>query len=172
MSDGADKLRSANSPWEDVEINGSVYRVTRLGWWAMLDALHRLEEVLGPSLVSLLSGSGGDLSIDGVLDAVGPGIGEALTGLLRRATDKGGRALLELLGAQTIVLTEDGRKLPLDKARMDVWFSQHPGDAVPWIGACLRVQYADFFAPLLAAMRSRGGAGEGEAAEETSPAES
>jgi len=142
-----DKLPSANLPVVDRKIDGVPYHVSRLGWWAMADSIRMLEEVLGESIRSLLDSGG---SIADIMESTGTGA--ALTGFARRCFGKDGKALLLLLGRQTMVET-DGRKVFLTEPVMDTWFSQHPDHAIPWLLLCLEVQYADFIKPLVTALR-------------------
>lgn len=141
------KLASATLPTVERAINGAKYSVTRLGWWAMLDAVHRLEEIAGPALCSLLDAD--KVELGEILDSSGGAIGAAVTGLLRRATSPDGKDLLGVLVCQTVV-SHEGRAVPLDLASADIWFAQRPGDMVPWLTLCMEVQFRDFFAPLLA----------------------
>ena len=142
MSD-LDKLESANLPVVSKQIGDHRYTVTRLGWWAMLDALHQLEALVGPSLSTILEAD--STSVQDLLDVSGGHVAGALTGLLRRVTAKEGQALLRLLSDQTVVDVGGGRQVSLSSAVADTWFSQHPEDAIPWLLFCLEVQFRSFF---------------------------
>ena len=146
-------LHSANLPHVEREIHGRPYRVDRLGWWDVQDAIDALADVLGPSISQALDGHG----LDSIMEDPSVPWGTAIVGALQRAARKGGRGrqLLETLGRQTMITDDaDGeaepRRLRLTKAVMDVWFSRYPGDAIPWLLFALEVQVADFFGPFLA----------------------
>jgi hypothetical protein len=146
------KLQSANCPVQERTINGTRYTVTRLGWWAMLDALHRLEEILGPAASAAVGkylekpdALDLDLNVADIVRAIGPSLGEILRGLLHRATDRRGCELIEILGRQTSV-HEGQTAIPLTQAAMDTWFSQHAADALPWMAFAAEVQFLAFFA--------------------------
>jgi hypothetical protein len=159
-----DKLPSANLPVVDRQIDGVPYHVQRLGWWAMADGIRMLEDVLGESIRSLLDSSG---SIANIMESTGTGA--ALTGFARRCFGVDGKALLIMLGRQTMVEV-DGRKVFLTEAVMDTWFAQHPDHAIPWLLLCLEVQYADFIKPLLTALRPHLAGALAAAKTETTPA--
>jgi len=142
MTAESEKLPSANLPLVERKINGTRYVVTRLGWWGMMDALHRAEALLGPALEAML---GADIqSIASALEADGGSVAKAVSLLVRRLTDRDGRELLEILGRQTMVEAE-GRKVWLSPDVMDTWFSQRPADALLWLAFAVEVQLRDFF---------------------------
>ena len=141
-----DKLLDSNLPWREKRIGEHVYRVTRLDWWRVNDVVTRLADILGPSL----EGVGTDIPLGALLDVDTAEILPALVSALGRATGERGQELQAILGIQTYV--EDGdRTILLDKARMGIWFSQHPKEALLWLLFALEVQVKDFFEPLIGA---------------------
>jgi len=140
MSD--DKLESANLPVVDRTINGTKYSITRLGWWDMMDALERLEAVLGPAISDFFRT--GDLSVDALMDTDEGKLAPVVMGLVRRVAGEKGRELQAILGKQTFVHPGGKRRVRLEELAMDVWFSQKPEDALLWMAECLKVQFQDF----------------------------
>ena len=138
-------LPDSSLPTETREIEGVTYRVTRFGWWELLENLARAEQLLGPALVDGLRGELVASDLERVLDAQADLVAAAAVGLVRRITDENAERLMEKLGAQTVVLVKD-RKVRLTRERMDAWFGQHPGHALLWLAFCLEVQFYSFFA--------------------------
>jgi len=138
----SDRLPSANLPTVTRKIGEHRYIVTRLGYRAMLDALHRIQALAGPAVTGLLAADA--VSLDDLLDLRTDRLGTSLLGLLDRVSGPDGLELQEILGRQTIVEVAD-RKVTLAPDAMDTWFSQHPEDALPWLAFAVEVQFRDFF---------------------------
>ena len=154
MSSEQDRLPNANLPVVHRQINGVRYSVTRMGWWAVQDAIALLEQVLGPSVSKAIQGVTD--GADGAPKVEWSALLAEIPSAIARASSRGGpgRALQTLLGESTMVEPE-GRKVFLESAVMDTWFSQRPADVVPWILFSLEVQVWSFFEPVAALLGTR-----------------
>lgn len=128
-------------------IDGVQYKLHQLGARDGRHMLVRLTKVLGPSLGRLAE-------ID--KDRLSEAIAGALYELSAHVTEADLDWICEVFGKRTEVELEGGKLMVLDLEAQELHFAGAFGSMIKWLGACLEVNFADFFAMSASAAETAG----------------
>jgi len=133
-----------NLPTQSRMIGEHEYTVTRLGFSNARRLLELSEQILGPAVLSLLSGLDPIASINSLLNMDFRAAGEAVLGVLGRLGSAKSDEVFKLLGLHTQV-QDEGKPLILTPAVQDQWWALHPEECMAWLAFAYEVQFKDFF---------------------------
>lgn len=121
------------------------YTVTRLGFAQARRLLELSEQLLGPAILSLLSGIDTQAALSSILGTDARRAAEAILGTLGRLGSAKSDEVFRLLGAHTRV-QDEGKLMVLSESNQDQWWALHPEECIAWLAYAYEVQFADFFA--------------------------
>ena len=141
------------------EIDGQTYHLHQLGAKDGRHMLVRLTKVLGPSLGRLA-----EISLPEKGERLPPGgrksLGEAVAGALfelsATITEADLDWICQTFGGRTEVDLEGGKRILLDLEAQELHFAGRFGTMIRWLGACLEVNFRDFFDMSASAARTAG----------------
>jgi hypothetical protein len=137
------------------EIEGHTYHLHQLGAKQGRQMLVRLTKVLGPSLGRLAE-------LD--QERLSEGVAGAIYELSDHLTEADLDWVCETFGKRTDLELEGGKTILLDLEAQELHFAGRYGAMVRWLGACLEVNFRDFFDMSRSAAESAGLGGPGGAA--------
>jgi|GEM_PF-4001627 len=134
-----------NLPTERRQIGEHTYTVTRLAFRESRLLLALSEQVLGPSLLQIVSEVDAKAALSSLVNMDASAAASALLQLLGRMGSADVDKIFATLGKATEV-DDEGRTRRLDPETQDHWWALFPGECLAWIVFAFEVQYRDFFA--------------------------